>query len=76
MTRDMAWLIEKRDPNTGQSLYWDAVGWTTDSLLGVRFARKSDAAVVIDRQRLEGCVPNEHEWVPPSTPAAPSWRAG
>ena len=68
-TQETAWLIEHpHDPRYGrESWYCGKEGFTIDSLLAVRFARKEDAVREIDRfpaSLAKNLVAAHHSWIP------------
>lgn len=68
-TQETAWLIEHPyDPRYGrESWYCGKEGFTIDSLLAVRFARKEDAVREIDRfpaTLAKNLIAAHHSWIP------------
>jgi hypothetical protein len=73
MSTETAWLIEhSHDPRYGrESWYCGKDGFTIDSLMAVRFARKEDAVREIDRFEVslaKKLIATEHKWIGDLTP--------
>ena len=49
---ETAWMIEN---HAGQPEWWTGDGWTTDAGHGLRFARKQDAEVILQKEKLHYC---------------------
>lgn len=68
---ETGWLIESWNSKTGEfgATWWslddsleDAQGWTKDSTIALRFARKADAQAYIDNTAWTEAKPTEHRW--------------
>lgn len=72
MIDEIGWLIERQDTVSVRALWWTGLGWTTESLDAVRFAREQDANKVIATRRFaELCdatvTATEHMWCGPGS---------
>lgn len=63
---ESGWLVEN---DNGGPCWWgrtpdgeDAFGWTKDSLMALRFARKEDAEAYIEEIGWNDVVATEHQW--------------
>lgn len=64
---ESGWLIELKASVQPTPTYYGengegVLGWTTDHMSAVRFARKEDAQLVIDCEGWTEAVPVEHSW--------------
>ena len=62
---EIGWLIEHQ--HDGRAYWWTGLGWTTESLDAVRFAREQDADTIIATRRFAELLDatilvTEHMW--------------
>jgi hypothetical protein len=72
---ETGWLVEN---DNGGPCWWgrtpdgeDVFGWTTSSLMALRFARKEDAEAYIEEVGWNDVIATEHQWSDPVS-ATPS----
>lgn len=66
-TPELGWLIEFKPEHQPRPTYYGengegVLGWTSDSLSAIRFARKQDAELVIECEGFTEAFACEHRW--------------
>lgn len=67
---EYGWLLELPGPVYLGAQDDGILGWTTDSLKAIRFARRDDAALYAKLEGLTEASPVEHAWCQPRAAAA------